>query len=320
MSEQFATLCSDVSSKDKVEETTGMIFDIAKFSTHDGPGIRTVVFLKGCPLRCWWCHNPEGQVPSQQMVYTKEKCLRCFSCVKVCPNHAIKILHNTPVLLMENCKLSGKCVDACQTKAREIAGRRVKVDDVITEIEKDRIFYDESAGGITFSGGEPFLQPIFLQSLLQTSKERGIHTAVETCGFVDTEILLRASRDVDLYLFDLKAIDNEIHRKFTGVPNDVILTNLKQLSKIHDHVIIRFPVIPGVNDDEDAVCKLGEFASSLSGVREIDVLPYHPLGTEKYNRVGVVSRMPKIDPPSKAKIDSIAKELERFVSYVKIGG
>jgi pyruvate formate lyase activating enzyme len=303
-----------------IEETAGTIFDIVKYSTHDGPGIRTAVYFKGCPLHCWWCHNPEGQFPGAQQVYREERCIRCYSCVEACPNHAIKILDGTPTLLRNDCTLSGLCVQACQTNAREIAGRHVSVSDVMGEVEKDTVFYDESRGGVTFSGGEPFMQPNFLHILLEACKEKGIHTAVETCGFVDTETLVASSPYVDLYLYDLKAIDNETHRKFTGVSNELILKNLRQLSQVHGHVIVRFPIIPSVNDDDANVLRLGKFVSSLGGVKEIDVLPYHKLGVEKYKRLGMVSRMSEIEPPSSSKMDGIVGKLESFGLTVKVGG
>jgi len=318
--EQFAAPSDHEHRQDRIEETAGTIFDIAKFSTHDGPGIRTAVFFKGCPLHCWWCHNPEGQSPAAQLVYREERCIRCFSCVEACPNHAIKILEGTPTLLRNACKLSGMCALACQTKAREMAGKRVKVSDVMEEIEKDNIFYDESGGGVTFSGGEPFMQPIFLQNLLEACNERRIRTAVETCGFVASETLLNSGPYVDLYLYDLKVVDSETHRRFTGVSNDMILNNLRQLSQLHDHVIVRFPVIPGVNDDDVNVFRLGEFVSSLGSVKEIDVLPYHELGIEKYKRLGIVSRMPKVEPPSSSNMCGIVKKLEGFGLLVKVGG
>jgi pyruvate formate lyase activating enzyme len=201
-----------------------------------------------------------------------------------------------------------------------MAGKSMKVSDVMKEIEKDHIFYDESAGGVTFSGGEPFMQPVFLEKLLEACNERRIRTAVETCGFVNSETLLNMGRYVDLYLYDLKAIETETHRKFTGVTNEIILRNLRQLSEVHDHVIVRFPVIPGVNDDDANVLQLGKFVSSLGGVEEIDVLPYHELGIEKYKRLGMVSKMPEVKPPSSSKTRAIVETLERFGLLVKVGG
>jgi pyruvate formate lyase activating enzyme len=208
----------------------------------------------------------------------------------------------------------------CQTKAREIAGRRAKVIDVMKEVEKDTIFYDESGGGVTFSGGEPFMQPTFLQNLLKACKEKGIHTAVETCGFVDAETLLASRPSVDSYLYDLKVIDNETHRRFTGVSNEIILKNLRQLSHFHDQVIVRFPIIPGVNDDDENVLRLGAFVSSLGSVKEIDVLPYHELGVEKYKRLGMMNRMAKVAVPSSVRVSEIVAKLEGFGLLVKVGG
>jgi pyruvate formate lyase activating enzyme len=208
----------------------------------------------------------------------------------------------------------------CQTKAREIAGKRAKVSDVMKEVEKDTIFYDESGGGVTFSGGEPFIQPTFLQDLLEACKEKGIQTAVETCGFVDAETLMASCPYVDSYLYDLKVIDNETHRRFTGVSNEIILKNLRQLSHLHDQVIVRFPIIPGVNDDDENVLRLGAFVSSLGSVKEIDVLPYHELGVEKYKRLGMMNRMPKVELPSSVRVSEIVKQLEGYGLLVKVGG
>jgi len=318
--EEYSALIEHGQGENTIEQTTGTIFDVVRFSTHDGPGIRTAVFFKGCPLHCWWCHNPEGQFLVAQLAYREERCIRCFSCVDACPNHAIKILEGIPTLLRDTCRLSGLCVRVCQTKAREIAGKGVKVSDVMEEVEKDVIFYDESGGGATFSGGEPFMQPIFLQNLLEACKEGGIHTAVETCGFVSAETLMASHPYVDLYLYDLKVIDNETHRRFTGVSNEIILENLRQLSHFHDQVIVRFPVIPGVNDDDANVLRLGNFVSSLGSVKEIDVLPYHELGVEKYKRLGMMNRMPKVELPSPVRMSGIVEKLEGFGLLVKVGG
>ena len=320
MLEQYGALNEQGHRENSIEETAGTIFDIVKFSTHDGPGIRTAVFFKGCPLHCWWCHNPEGQFPISQLVYREERCIHCFSCVEACPNHAIQIIDGTPTILRDSCRLSGLCALVCQTKAREIAGKRLRVSDVMEEVEKDNIFYDESGGGVTFSGGEPYMQAAFLQNLLEACKEKGIHTAVETCGFVNAETLMATRPYVDLYLYDLKAIDNETHRKFTGVSNEIILKNLRQLSRSHNQVIVRFPVIPNVNDDDENVLRLGEFVLSLGSVKEIDVLPYHELGVEKYKRLGMINRMPEVELLSSVRVSGIVEKLKRFGLLVKVGG
>ena len=208
----------------------------------------------------------------------------------------------------------------CASQVREIAGGRIAIADLMAEIAKDTIFYDESDGGVTFSGGEPFMQPIFLQTILKLCKERNVHTAVETCGFVDSRILLATSPYVDLFLYDLKVMDDTKHRKFTGVSNNVILENLRTLSHSHDHIAIRFPVIPGVNDDSSNVSRIGEFVSQLGNVEEVDVLPYHKLGIEKYKRLAIKYRMTEIQCPPKEEVAKIAESLRGYGLKVKIGG
>jgi len=304
----------------EMPQITGTVFDIRRYSIHDGPGIRTSVFFKGCPLDCWWCHNPESQSPASQLVYRPERCIHCLSCLKACPNQAIVLIDGNPMALDNECRLSGNCVRVCQSGAREIAGMKIAAMDVMVEIEKDTVFYDESDGGVTFSGGEPFMQPIFLQSLLRMCKERKIHTAVETCGFVDSGTLLSTAPFVDLYLYDLKVIDEEKHKRFTGVSNKTILENLTSLSRSHGHITIRFPLIPGVNDDNGNISRIGEFVSRLGNVEEVDVLPYHKLGIEKYKRLGMKYRMEEIQPPSKEEVEKIAERFRSHGLKVKVGG
>lgn len=298
----------------------GLVFNIARYSTHDGPGIRTTVFFKGCPLDCWWCHNPEGQSPAPQLIFRADRCIHCFSCVKACLHHAIEVIDDYPSTFKNLCRLSGDCVRVCQSGAREIVGKRMSVVDVMKEIEKDTVFYDESGGGVTFSGGEPFMQPAFLKVLLRSCKEMEIHTAVETCGFVDSASLISASKYVDLFLYDLKIMENEKHRKFTRVPNKLILENLRHLARSHDHIIIRFPVIPEVNDDDENVSRLGEFISSLRNVGEVDVLPYHKFGIDKYKSLRMWYRMPEATPPSSGDVTRITERIRSYGLRVKVGG
>jgi len=297
-----------------------MIFDIVRYSTHDGPGIRTTVFLKGCPLDCWWCHNPEGQSPAPQLVVRPDRCIHCLSCLTACRNQAVVLVDGNPITMPDKCRLVGNCVRTCQSGAREIAGSRITVPDLLEEIEKDTVFYDESGGGVTFSGGEPFMQPIFLKALLRFCKEKRIHTAVETCGFVDSATLLSASPYVDLYLYDLKVADDEKHRRFTGVSNKLILENLRNLSRSLSHIAVRFPVIPGVNDSDEDVSRIGEFVSSLRNVEEVDILPYHKLGIEKYNRLGMRYRMAEMRQPTPGEVTRITGRLRSFGLTVKVGG
>jgi len=318
---QQSGISRELESQEKgILQTAGTIFDVMKYSTHDGPGIRTTVFLKGCPLHCWWCHNPEGQSPAPQLVFRTERCIHCLGCVKACPNHAIEVVDGNPIVVGEKCRLDGFCVSACQTGAREIAGKRVTVAGILEAVERDTVFYDESGGGVTFSGGEPFMQPIFLKTLLKLCKERRIHTAVETCGFVDSSTLLSSVADVDLLLYDLKVMDDERHREFTGVPNNRILENLKKLSNSQVEIIVRFPVIPGVNDYDGNVSRIGEFVSELGNVKEIDILPYHELGIEKYKQLGLKHNMPEVQLLSTERLTEIGGKLESYGLRVKVGG
>ena len=251
----------------------GQVFDIQKFSLHDGPGIRTTVFFKGCPLNCWWCHNPESQALGLEMMYQARRCIRCGACEAACSYGAISRNGDFVSTDREKCTLCGACVESCYAEAREIVGKEMTVAQVMTEIERDVTFYDESGGGVTFSGGEPLLQRDFLCSLLMACKDRDIHTTLDTCGFVAWETLDRARRFVDLFLYDIKLMDDAKHREFTGVPNDQILNNLRMLSEQGHNVVLRLPIIPGVNDDEKNVRQTGEFATTLPGLNQVDILP-----------------------------------------------
>ncbi len=240
--------------------------------------------------------------------------------MNACPRHAIVLIDGDPMALDDKCQLTGKCVLACQSEAREIVGTRITVSDLIQEIEKDTVFYDESGGGITFSGGEPYMQPVFLQTLLRLCRQRRIHTAVETCGFVDSATLLAASPYVNLYLYDLKVIDDKKHQSLTGVSNKMILENLRRLSRVHNHITIRFPVIPGMNDNVRDVSQIGEFVSSMEKVDGIDILPYHKLGIEKYKRLGMRYRMVEMRPPASEEMIVIAERLKSYGLSAKVGG
>ena len=298
----------------------GIVFDIKKFSIHDGPGIRTTVFFKGCPLSCWWCHNPEGQAPEPELVFWESRCIRCGTCDAVCTQGAISWDGDVVSTDGENCTLCGDCVEVCYAEAREIAGREITVAQVMTEIERDIPFYDESGGGVTFSGGEPLFQLGFLLALLRACKEKEIHTAVDTCGFVTWGTLDSIREHVDLFLFDLKLMDDARHRKFTGVSNELILKNLQTLSQRGHHIDLRLPIIPGINDDDENIRQTGAFAAALPRLNRVDILPYHHAALEKYNRLNKVYRLPEIRPPSDERTAEIAQILEEFGLQVKIGG
>ncbi len=233
-----------------VAPTTGQIFNVMRFSTHDGPGIRTTVFLKGCPLSCWWCHNPENwqHVPSE--VYIADRCIDCGICIEACPNQALARTPQGITADPARCTHCGRCVDACPSEARERTGWPVTVPELVSTIERDIPFYEQSKGGVTFSGGEPLCQAEFLMAMLKACGQLEIHRAVDTCGYAASDLLLQVARFTDLFLFDLKALDPVTHRAETGVDNAGILANLKQLSGSGADIVIRIPLIPGVNDDE----------------------------------------------------------------------
>lgn len=289
--------------------TTGIVFDIRRFSIHDGPGIRTTVFLKGCPLECAWCHNPESQSAEPELIMRPSRCLRCGACVEACPEDAIRMSADGPVTDRTRCEECGICVDACFGGARELAGHPFTVAQVMSDIERDRPFYDESGGGITFSGGEPLLQPEFLLELLKSCKAQEIHTALDTCGYAPWAALDRIRPYVDLFLYDIKSLDDGRHRALTGVSNELILGNLRALSELGHAIVMRVPVIPGINDGPDHIRAIGALAAELPSVVQIDLLPYHRIGVEKYGRVARKYSLPEVQPPSPEEMAGLAQGL-----------
>ena len=269
---------------------TATIFDIERNSYVDGPGIRTTVFFKGCNLKCAWCHNPESQEFKPQMMFYKDKCKGCGKCIEICP---------TP----ESCILCGKCTFYCPVDARKVCGKEYTVQEVLDEVIKDKAFYDNSGGGVTFSGGECMLQIDFLCEILKKCKENGIHTAVDTAGFVTYESFEKILPFTDLFLYDIKCFDNEKHKEFIGVSNDLILENLAKLLNKNAGVIIRIPVIAGVNDSEEEMLKIKSFLDSNGKVLKVDLLPYHAMGENKYDAVGKTVR--KFEVPSVEKMEKL---------------
>jgi pyruvate formate lyase activating enzyme len=298
----------------------GLVFDIKKYSIHDGPGIRTTVFLKGCPLACQWCHNPESQATGRERIFRESRCIRCGACVAACTQRAISWDGDGPRTSREKCTLCGACVEACTSEAREIVGREMTVAQVMDEIRRDVAFYDESGGGVTFSGGEPLMQPGFLRALLRACRREEIHTALDTCGYAPWDTLDAIRRTVDLFLYDLKLLDEARHREFTGASNALILSNVQALSQGGQEIILRVPVIPGVNDDEESSRQIGVFAASLPHLREVDLLPYHHTAIDKYERLGRAYALAGARPPSAMRMSAIAGVLQSFGLRVKIGG
>ena len=301
-------------------EIKGLVFDIKKYAIHDGPGIRTTVFFKGCPLECQWCHNPESWRPYAEHGFRKGRCVGCLQCVETCPEQAISIIDNRPVTEMSKCRLCGRCVETCMACAREIIGREMTVGEIMTEIEQDVIFYDQSGGGVTFSGGEPLMQPEFLLAILNQCKRQRIHTVVDTSCYAESKIVEMVGERADMFLCDIKHMDTEIHERFTGVGNNLILDNIRLLSEAGKEIIIRIPVIPGFNDEKANIEATGKFTASLPGVIRVDILPFNRGGKEKSARLTAQSEHLQVETPNEEQMNSIAKNLSKYGFEVKIGG
>jgi pyruvate formate lyase activating enzyme len=299
-------------SGDGTAAVRGRVFDVQRFSLHDGPGIRTTVFLKGCPGRCLWCHNPESQSFAPEVLVVETRCVSCGTCRSVCP-------HGAPPPGSGQCTACGACVDACPAGARRLAGRETTVEAVMEEVLRDRVFYEESGGGVTFSGGEPLAQPEFLHALLRACRGAGIRTAVDTCGFAPRERLLALSDLVDLFLFDVKLVDDARHLSLTGLPVAPILENLRALAAVHGNVWIRVPVVPGHTDAEEDVAATASLVAGLGGVRRVSLLPYHRTGAAKARRLGRDDPLGSLAPPSAERLARLAALFHRHGLPVRIG-
>lgn len=264
----------------------GMVFDIKKFAIHDGPGIRTTVFMKGCPLKCLWCHNPESQEQRPELSFMPEKCIGCGWCFQHCPQGGHRMVDGKHVLDRVECLRCGKCAEECFAGANSMIGREMTVGEVIAEVLKDEPFYQTSGGGMTISGGEPMQQFEFTRALLAEAKKHALHNCLDTCGFAPLERYLELLPDVDLLLYDLKETDPALHLDYTGVPLEPILANLAALDRAGAATILRCPIIPGLNDREEHFRAIAVLAAGMNNLREINLMPYHPLGESKLLRLG----------------------------------
>jgi pyruvate formate lyase activating enzyme len=299
----------------------GIIFDIKRYALHDGPGIRTTIFLKGCPLKCLWCHNPEGIDSQPEILFSKRRCAAdCRLCIPACPQNALKKQKRRLSIDRAKCNLCGLCAEACVYEALQMAGHEVEVYDLITSIEKDRIFFEESGGGVTLSGGEPLFQMSFVKELLKGLKAKGLHVSLDTSGYAPTDDLMSVSGEVDLFLYDLKMVDSKKHLHYTRVSNELILANLRKLAAEGLPIEIRMPLISEVNDTHSDIRKMASFLLTLAGKPKISLLPYHKGGCAKYSRL-LRSRANQVfASPSDKRIAAIKEFLSEQGFQVKSGG
>lgn len=300
-----------------VMDRVGTIFNIQRFSVQDGPGIRTLVFLKGCPLTCLWCCNPESRGVKPDVLFRKMKCLGCDRCVGNCPKGAIRSVEGGRVIDREKCDLCMECVRKCYAGALETAGEEKSVTEIVEEVLKDWQFYGNSGGGVTLSGGEPLMQPEFAADILRECKRNGIHTAIETCGYARWENYEKLLGWLDLVLFDLKQMDSKMHRKVTGVPNERILENLEKLVRAGKQVIVRLPLIPGINAHREHIEKVGRFCQELS-IAQAHLLPYHKLGVQKYEALGIAYPLEELGAVSDEELEEFRRILEGYGITVTI--
>jgi pyruvate formate lyase activating enzyme len=297
---------------------TGIIYDIQRFSLHDGPGIRTIIFFKGCPLRCKWCCNPESQMKNNQIMYIKNNCIDCRKCIQVCPTGAIDLENKK--IIHTKCIACGKCVEVCYANALQMIGKEITVKEVFTEIQKDSVYYKHSNGGITLSGGEALSQPEFATELLKACKNAGYNTSIETTSFASLESINKVLEYVDLVLLDIKVMNSKLHKVYTGQSNDLILNNIKHIVDTGKEVIIRIPLIPSVNDTDENISKTINFIKELQLIKEVHILPYHRLGINKYDYLGYDYLLKHKLTPEEEHIESIKDMFEKEGFICKIGG
>ena len=301
------------------QEMKGCVFNIQKFSIHDGPGIRTIVFFKGCPLSCKWCSNPESQEFSFSILFDKSKCTSCGKCIDVCQHGAIS-LQNKGLIDREKCINCAACADVCPSKALTKSGDMLSVKAILDEVCKDATHFRRSGGGLTLSGGEPLSQPDFAEALLIEAKARGLNTAMETTGVAPVEVLKRVIPHLDNVLLDIKSFYSEPHKEYIGIDSREVLKNALVIARLAKSISIRIPVIPGFNADEKSIKAIASFATHLQNLSKVHLLPYHNYGQNKYALMNKHYQLEQITPPSQADMEKLKNIVESFNLTCQIGG
>ena len=299
---------------------TGVVTDIQRFSLHDGPGIRTTVFLKGCNLRCGWCHNPETLRPGPELQLIPDKCIGCGACLEACPHGAQVMEDGRRAFRRELCRACGSCAEVCYAEALVLVGREMTVDEVLREVLRDRLYYANSGGGLTISGGEPLCQHDFTLALLRRARDEGLHTAVETNADWPWEQLASLLGVTDLVMMDIKTMDPAAHRKWTGASNERVLDNARRLAADGVDLVVRTPVVPGVNDTPGEIARVADFLRDLANVRYYELLPYHPLGAGKYESLGMEYAFADVRRPPAETLHALADEARRRGLRVRVAG
>ncbi|MDF2634090.1 MAG: glycyl-radical enzyme activating protein family [Pelosinus sp.] len=296
-----------------------LLFNIQKFSVHDGPGIRTTIFFKGCPLTCQWCHNPESQSYQKEILLDADRCTLCGQCEKHCSQQAIRRENNQLLYDDGRCNYCEMCIDHCYNNAREVAGQEYTVQDLMKEIQKDKAFYEQSGGGVTLSGGEVMTQIDFAEELVQACKEQGIAVAIDTCGYAPSENFLRIMKDVNVFLYDIKLMDSQAHEEYTGRGNALILENLALLSNHGANIQLRLPLIEGINTNDEHIQDIMNFIANLR-IDSISLLPYHHMGQCKYKKMNIKKTLATLSRPSDLRLEEIQSMFQQEQYEVKIGG
>jgi len=303
-----------------LQKYQGLVSEIQRYSVHDGPGIRTMVFLKGCSLACPWCCNPELKNPFPLIGYYVGKCIGCHSCVIACSEQAIVINTDGITIDRNRCNSCGNCVQSCPSGALRLHGKIMTVEEVIKVVRRDRLFYKNSGGGVTISGGEPFFQADFLISLLRAFKQDSINTAIETTGYVQWPVMNQTLNDLDFLLYDFKIFNREKHFQVLGVDNEIIKQNLILSGKKGIPILVRIPIIPGFTDDSENINQIGQFLTNIEHVQSVHILAYHRIGLSKYRQIGETYHLEHVEIPSREKIMNIANILKGYQLPVVIGG